>query len=159
MNWEAIGAFGEVIGALAVIGTLFYLARQIRQSTSTSQVSMNQTLTKSFETINDLVLSNPHIIETLKAVENPSRGGGRNDSVVLRHLSYRWTNVWMAAEVAYQRGQLSDEEFEVYKDDFKNILDLYPALVEALIEELVVYPSMQQYEIFAPISARVAGSR
>lgn len=32
MNWEAMGAVGEVVGALAVVLTLAYLARQIRQS-------------------------------------------------------------------------------------------------------------------------------
>lgn len=33
MNWEAIGAVGEVLGAIGVITTLAYLAVQIRQST------------------------------------------------------------------------------------------------------------------------------
>lgn len=32
MNWDAVGAVGEVIGATAVILTLLYLARQVRQS-------------------------------------------------------------------------------------------------------------------------------
>ncbi|MFT5287002.1 MAG: hypothetical protein ACI8TQ_003177 [Planctomycetota bacterium] len=32
MNWEAIGAVGEVLGAVAVILTLGYLAVQVRQS-------------------------------------------------------------------------------------------------------------------------------
>ena len=31
MNWDAIGAIGEIIGAIAVVSTLFYLAVQIRQ--------------------------------------------------------------------------------------------------------------------------------
>ena len=34
MNWEAIGAVGEVIGALAVVVTLLYLARQSKNNTS-----------------------------------------------------------------------------------------------------------------------------
>jgi len=33
MNWEAIGAIGEVVGAFGVILTLGYLAIQIRQNT------------------------------------------------------------------------------------------------------------------------------
>jgi len=33
VNWEAVGAIGEVLGALAVIATLLYLALQIRQNT------------------------------------------------------------------------------------------------------------------------------
>jgi hypothetical protein len=33
MNWEALGAIGEIVGAVAVIATLGYLAVQIRQNT------------------------------------------------------------------------------------------------------------------------------
>ena len=33
MNWEAIGAIGEVIGGAAVVATLIYLAIQLRQNT------------------------------------------------------------------------------------------------------------------------------
>ncbi|MEQ8331021.1 MAG: hypothetical protein RH859_11230 [Longimicrobiales bacterium] len=32
MNWEAIAAVGEIVGALAVLITLAYLARQVRQA-------------------------------------------------------------------------------------------------------------------------------
>jgi len=41
MNWEAIGTVSEVVGALAVLVTLFYLAKQIRHS-SESQDRANQ---------------------------------------------------------------------------------------------------------------------
>jgi hypothetical protein len=40
MNWEAIGAIGEAIGAFGVIATLGYLAFQIRQNTK--QLSLNE---------------------------------------------------------------------------------------------------------------------
>jgi hypothetical protein len=33
MNWEALGAIGEIVGAVAVVVTLGYLAVQIRQNT------------------------------------------------------------------------------------------------------------------------------
>ena len=32
MNWEAIGAIGEVFGGIAVLATLVYLAVQVRQA-------------------------------------------------------------------------------------------------------------------------------
>ena len=32
MNWEAMGAVGDLIGGLAVVATLIYLALQVRQS-------------------------------------------------------------------------------------------------------------------------------
>ena len=40
MNWEAIGAIGELIGAAAVVVTLIYLAVQIRQNTR--QLAQNE---------------------------------------------------------------------------------------------------------------------
>ncbi len=44
MNWDAIGAIGEVVGAIAVVATLFYLAFQIRQNTQMSRASMTKDL-------------------------------------------------------------------------------------------------------------------
>ena len=44
MNWEAIGAIGEVAGAIGVIVTLIYLAAQIRQSNNLSRSASRQAL-------------------------------------------------------------------------------------------------------------------
>ena len=33
MNWDALGAMGEIAGAIAVIATLFFLARQLQVNT------------------------------------------------------------------------------------------------------------------------------
>ena len=33
LNWEAIGAIGEIVGAIAVVATLAYLARETRTNT------------------------------------------------------------------------------------------------------------------------------
>ena len=42
MNWQAIGAIGELIGGIAVIGTLIYLASQIRQNTKMNAAAIRQ---------------------------------------------------------------------------------------------------------------------
>ena len=34
MNWEAVSALGQIIGALAVLITLIYLAIQLKQNTA-----------------------------------------------------------------------------------------------------------------------------
>ena len=39
MNWQAIGALGETIGAVAVLGTLAYLAMQIRQGAQATRTA------------------------------------------------------------------------------------------------------------------------
>ncbi len=50
MNWEMIGAIGEVGGAIAVVVTLVYLARQIRASAQASrQAAMQELLDQSLQ--------------------------------------------------------------------------------------------------------------
>ena len=39
MNWDATGAIGKLIGALAVLATLVYLARQVRQVNIATQAA------------------------------------------------------------------------------------------------------------------------
>jgi hypothetical protein len=48
MNWEALGAIGEIVGAIAVVLTLGYLAVQIRQNTRSLRAeSVRQLLAQS----------------------------------------------------------------------------------------------------------------
>ncbi len=49
MNWEAIGAVGEIIGAGVVVITLIYLSIQLRQNTAATQSSR---LENQFRSIN-----------------------------------------------------------------------------------------------------------
>ena len=44
MDWEMVGALGEIVGALGVIATLIYLARQIRISNAASRRATMQEL-------------------------------------------------------------------------------------------------------------------
>ncbi len=43
MNWEAIGAIGELMGATAVVATLLYLVKQIKQNTESTDAVGLQT--------------------------------------------------------------------------------------------------------------------
>jgi hypothetical protein len=44
MNWDAIGALGEILGALAVFASLIYLGRQIRFSALAARSQMESEL-------------------------------------------------------------------------------------------------------------------
>jgi hypothetical protein len=50
MNWEAAGAFAEIVGAIAVVVSLLYVAVQIRQNTkATRQQSYHDLVTRRAE--------------------------------------------------------------------------------------------------------------
>ena len=42
MNWDAVGAFAELLGAVGVIATLLYLARQIGQNSLMMRATIKQ---------------------------------------------------------------------------------------------------------------------
>ena len=63
MNWEAIGAVGEIVGAAAVIATLLYLAVQVRQNNSNQRVSAKQEMTRQFVDYLDFLVTNPELAD------------------------------------------------------------------------------------------------
>ena len=46
MNWEAISAIGEIVGALAVVITLVYLAIQVREQNRESRAAAIDSLSQ-----------------------------------------------------------------------------------------------------------------
>ena len=70
MSWEAIGAIGETVGALAVVVSLVYLAMQIRnQNQEARAATMQQVLQSNADAISQL--QNPDLAEIwIKGVED-----------------------------------------------------------------------------------------
>ena len=53
MSWEAIGAIGEIVGALAVVVSIIYLARQIKSNTKATRAAASFDATHSWAELND----------------------------------------------------------------------------------------------------------
>ena len=68
MNWEAIGAIGEILGAVCVIFTLFYLGLQLRQNTAqvrhsamATEISAYQDMIGRISDLNTVRILNPGV--------------------------------------------------------------------------------------------------
>jgi len=62
MNWDAIGAVAELVAAVGVIFSLVYLARQIRQSNATDQLTATLSLQSSYNECGDLFLRDGDVV-------------------------------------------------------------------------------------------------
>ena len=72
MNWEAIGAGGEIVGALAVFLTLAYLSIQIRQNTKAVRASAIDSAISQINQIRELIISDPEVANMYRrGNENP----------------------------------------------------------------------------------------
>jgi hypothetical protein len=84
MNWEAIGAIGEIAGALAVIATLGYVAIQIRQNTAALNSSSRQALVDNDRYSLIAALENADLLEKL----------GREEPLSPQD-QIRYTSIWV----------------------------------------------------------------
>ena len=66
MNWDAIIGIAEVIGTLAVLITLFYLSRQLRQNTEEIRSANYHGVTDSFNQLNLTVAGNADLARVFK---------------------------------------------------------------------------------------------
>ncbi|MEQ8694605.1 MAG: hypothetical protein RIC85_04700 [Gammaproteobacteria bacterium] len=61
MNWDAIGAIGEIIGALAVIATLIYVAIQVRHASAIAKANAYREIHHDVGQLFGDVMSNPEL--------------------------------------------------------------------------------------------------
>jgi len=99
MNWEAIGATSELVGAVAVLVSLLYLANQIRQGTATTRVQTVQHLLTSDTASADSMIAGP-LPEILAKLELGERLTAGELSVYVLYMRGRVTDAW---QVFYQR--------------------------------------------------------
>ncbi len=62
MNWDAIGAIGEVFGAIAVVVSVGYLAIQVRKQTEESKLAATRELAAQFQTGLDMLAQDGELI-------------------------------------------------------------------------------------------------
>ena len=63
MNWDAIGAVGELVGSVAVLVTLIYLALQIRQNTHATRAASHHAITDALNQLNLDIANNDAVAQ------------------------------------------------------------------------------------------------
>ena len=63
MDWGAIAAVGEILGAVAVVVTLLYLSKQIKQNSKAVEVTALRDTTDQWNHWSELVASSPGLAE------------------------------------------------------------------------------------------------
>ena len=66
MNWEALGAVAELLGAIGVIVTLLYLSRQINHNSKQLEGSSTIAVHNYLRTLTEEVAANPSLWATVR---------------------------------------------------------------------------------------------
>ena len=133
MNWEAIGAVGEAVGAIAVVVTLAYLAMQIRQNTGATRAASHHAV---IEALNQGNLAQAQDAELAQIWVSGLKDRGvlteverqRFDSLCLAYF-HVFDSLWYSAKVGTAERDLlrSEEKGFVYLMDSSGVYDWWEA--------------------------------
>ncbi len=70
MNWDAIGAIGEILGAAAVFASLIYLAVQTKQNTRALKSAAFHQIRSSFSEVSLAVVQDPSLVSLLQRIRS-----------------------------------------------------------------------------------------
>jgi len=83
MNWDAVGAIAESVGALGVIITLLYLAREMRRSAKATSMHAYQQLLDHISEISKTIISDKEFRSLLVKIRNPEFQPDENEQLAL----------------------------------------------------------------------------
>ena len=147
MNWDAVGAVAEILGAVAVIATLLYLARQLSHAVVSTSSAATDRLIRGFDEINRMIVTDGSLRETLLKETDltPSEREQYFQFVVL------YCNIWFSAQSEYDQGQISDDLYNGAAADVQVEIDRWPKFKEFGELWLERFPQVGDAAIFDPL--------
>jgi hypothetical protein len=124
VNWEAIGAIGQIVGAIAVVISLIYLAREIRSNARSARMASVGTLNQWFGQL----ARHPHLAELwTRGVQDYEsvEGADRTSFNVLLGGLFR-----IFEEMYYQRldGHLDPRLWREVETPMRDMINRFPGI-------------------------------
>jgi len=69
VNWDAVGAIGEILGAIAVMLTLIYLAKQVAETKRAIRRQASNDVNNMFNDVHHVIASSPGLTSALEKLE------------------------------------------------------------------------------------------
>ena len=129
MNWEALGAIAELVGAVAVIASLIYLAIQVRVNTESvrqsTRAQLAQTSFASDERAQKYVLA---LLQDESVAALLSRGNAGEQLTELEALRYgEWVSTLITTHLTFflanRDSLLSGEQWHFWKHRYRRLLE------------------------------------
>ena len=146
MNWDAVGAIGEIFGGFAVLITLIYLAAQVRHSNDLATFNASKELMNQFNTLNYLVATDSDLRQILM------KGGelSADERERVYNFAMMFCNVWYSIQSAYDNGQINQDFYLAGCKDVEIELERWQSFRPAVEQWLANYPEIAHTQIFKP---------
>ena len=111
MNWDAIGALAELLGALGVIISLLYLAGQIRNANRAAAVAAKLDSTRFITDYLDLLIQNPEIADLINRGRRDQESLSKDEFLRFSNCALKAFYYFSAGYFQNRLGTLTDASF------------------------------------------------
>jgi hypothetical protein len=114
MNWDAIGALGEVLGAVAVVATLLYVSRQLREQARALTTTVRDSAFQQLQEWNYQIMADAELAHLFQQGASTSdwKAFSPEERSRLIHAFYSFFKVFENIYVHTQEGSVPDEVWE-----------------------------------------------
>jgi hypothetical protein len=154
MNWEALGAVGEIVGAVAVVVTIGYLAVQIRRNTLSNRATFLFQAQSEGTRIQEKIFGDPDTARLLVLLRNRELPADLSPDELerIKAFSNAVMNMYVSLAMAHANRQIEDEIYANYCLDFERyVMNSYPGLIPIARDQLGHYPWAKSKKIFEPL--------
>jgi len=147
----------EILGVVSIVASLLLVAWQVRQSNRIAGADIRLQLTQEYNELHRIRLTSPDFAKLypkLAAPQNHLITATENSQ--MEALAWHYVNIYSSAQLAYDNGLLSREQFEIYIAGATWLVDAYPGMHSQLINIYGILPMLQTSEVFQPIAELAA---
>lgn len=111
MNWDAVGALANLFGAICVMGSLIYVATQVRASATASKVESKLRLTETMVNYGDMIINSPNLndlmIKGRKGIDTLTK----NEFLQFSNLALKACWYLSAGFFMYKQNSISEDDW------------------------------------------------
>jgi hypothetical protein len=122
MNWQALGAVAEMIGAIGVIATLGYLAVQVRQNTRAIRAQTYDSFVSQFRNWNEPMRSDQGMAERFQELVEDVESLSPEEQLHAIHVLFDFARLAENLHYQYQEGMVSDAVWRGWENTFRAYL-------------------------------------
>lgn len=131
MNWDVIGAVGELLGSIGALATLIYIAVQVRDAKRVNLINTSAELT---DNISRRIVENPRLAEIVASIN--SKTGYQTPPIKATMEEWNlsaadaliwsryWGSVWRGFYSRFEAGSLDDRSLSLFLENPQSVLFL-----------------------------------
>ena len=124
MNWEALGAIGELVGAIAVLITLVYLSLQIRENSKAQTLSTYNSFIDGYMRLNEWFTETPERTElALIIVGESDRELSGTETFQLNFMIRAYANHLLRMLRLYEAGTIQEKDWQNFAGEARQVFN------------------------------------